>query len=62
MTAAGVRRSRMFGAAICIFAVFFGLWTAHGNHPAAARNVLLQLFVVAVCVGVALALFGPRGA
>ena len=52
----------MFGAAICIFAVFFGLWTAHGNHPAAARNVLLQLFVVAVCVGVALALFGPRGA
>ena len=49
----------MFGAAVCMFGVLVGLYLAHGEHPAAVRTALFELFVVLVCVGTALALFGP---
>jgi hypothetical protein len=49
----------MFGAAVLMFGVMVGLYLAHGNHPAAVRTALFELFIVLVCVGVALALFGP---
>ena len=44
----------MIGAAICIFAVFVGLWTAHGEHPPYMRDLLFQFFIVATVVGSAL--------
>jgi hypothetical protein len=49
----------MFGAAVLMFGVMVGLYLAHGDHPAAVRTALFELFIVLVCVGVALALFGP---
>lgn len=51
----------MFGVAVCLFGVFVGLYTAHGDHPSQVRTALLELFIVVICVGVALALFGPTG-
>jgi len=51
----------MFGAAVCTFGVLVGLYLAHGDHPAQVRTALFELFIVLVCVGIALALFGPAG-
>jgi hypothetical protein len=49
----------MFGAAVCTFGVLVGLYLAHGDHPAQVRTALFEMFIVLICVGIALALFGP---
>jgi hypothetical protein len=48
----------LFGASLCTVGVFVGLWIAHGEHPWPFRMALLEVFIILICVGVALALFG----
>lgn len=48
----------VFGTSVCTLGVCVGLWIAHGDHPWPFRMALLEVFIILICVGVGLALFG----
>jgi hypothetical protein len=48
----------VFGASVVTVGVCVGLWIAHGDHPWPFRMALLEVFIILMCAGVALALVG----
>lgn len=48
----------VFGASLCTLGIGIGLWIAHGEHPWPFRMALLEVFIIVICLGVALAMFG----